>query len=118
VNFDLNRLAKELHANATAHGFKGTTEDPRPIAEHVALIHSEVTEILEHWRSGLEPTALFYTNGTNGLPKPDGIPAECADVIIRVLNLCGEYGINIERALLEKVEYNKTRPWLHGGKRI
>ena len=50
--------------------------------------------------------------------KPEGIPAELADVILRILDMCGQYGIDISSALAEKHEYNKTRPYKHGGKVI
>lgn len=46
--------------------------------------------------------------------KPCGIPSEMADVIIRVLDICGRYDIDIQRAILEKVEYNRTRAHKHG----
>ena len=49
--------------------------------------------------------------------KPEGIPIELADVIIRVLDLCGRYGIDIEAAIREKHAYNLTREHRHGGKK-
>jgi len=48
--------------------------------------------------------------------KMEGIPSELADVIIRVLDMCEHYGIDIEATLKEKHEFNKTRPYKHGGK--
>lgn len=48
--------------------------------------------------------------------KPVGIPVELADVIIRVLDLCGGLNIDIEKAVLEKMKYNEDRPYRHGGK--
>lgn len=49
--------------------------------------------------------------------KPEGIPTELADIIIRVLDICGANNIDIQGALDEKMEYNMTRPYRHGGKR-
>jgi hypothetical protein len=46
--------------------------------------------------------------------KPIGVPSEMADVIIRVLDFCGKHDIDIERAVNEKMAYNKTRPFKHG----
>jgi NTP pyrophosphatase (non-canonical NTP hydrolase) len=111
-------MAYRVHQIAVDHGFRGTATDHRPIAEHVALIHSEVSEVLEDWRAGHEPTEVYHKVDDDGREKPCGIPIECADIIIRTLNLCGEYGIDIEQAIAEKVAFNRTRPWLHGGKRI
>lgn len=48
--------------------------------------------------------------------KPVGIPSEMADIIIRVLDICGFYGIDIEQAVRVKMAYNDTRPYRHGGK--
>ena len=49
--------------------------------------------------------------------KPEGIPIELADVIIRVLDYCGYAGIDIDAAISQKHEYNRTRPYRHGGKK-
>lgn len=38
---------------------------------------------------------------------------ELADVIIRVLDICGYFNIDIERNVLAKMEYNKTREKMH-----
>lgn len=43
--------------------------------------------------------------------------APVADVIIRVLDYCAYAGIDIENVLEVKHEYNKSRPYRHGGKK-
>jgi len=50
--------------------------------------------------------------------KPEGIPSELADIVIRVCDMCGWYGIDLEAAIKEKMEYNKNRPYKHGGKKL
>jgi NTP pyrophosphatase (non-canonical NTP hydrolase) len=50
--------------------------------------------------------------------KPEGIPSEMADIVIRVLDFCYRYKIDLEEVLLEKLAHNKTRGYRHGGKRI
>lgn len=79
----------------------------------LALIHSEVSEALEEYRNGRLPTEVY--TGNNG--KPEGIPIELADVIIRVLDYCGYAGIDIDAAISQKHEYNKSRPYRRGGKK-
>lgn len=49
--------------------------------------------------------------------KCDCRAAELADVIIRVLDYCAYAGIDIENVLEVKHEYNKSRPYRHGGKK-
>lgn len=49
--------------------------------------------------------------------KPEGIAVEMADCIIRILDWCGKEGIDIDRIISTKHEYNKSRPYRHGGKK-
>ena len=49
--------------------------------------------------------------------KREGVAVELADCMIRILDYCGHAGIDIEEAIRIKHEYNKTRPYRHGGKK-
>jgi hypothetical protein len=62
--------------------------------------------------------ACFGTGQEVVLFKPCGIPSEIADVIIRALHFSGKHGIDIERAIAEKMAYNETRPYKHGDKTL
>lgn len=106
----INEVAKEIHENAVARGW---WDEERGFPEVLALIHSEVSEALEEYRNGHGATEIYF--GDNG--KPEGIPTELADVIIRVLDYCGYAGIDIDAAISQKHEYNKSRPYRHGGKK-
>lgn len=44
----------------------------------------------------------------------DTVEDEIADTFIRLLDLCGRMDIDIESHILLKLQYNKTRPRLHG----
>lgn len=135
----LNELAKEIHENAVAHGW---WEEERTFGEIVALCHSELSEALEEYRN--EKEMLYcenkYCKDENGrfrtsliscqecfeialsarveLNKPEGIATEMADCIIRILDWCGHEGIDIDQIIKIKMEYNKTRPYRHGGKQL
>lgn len=123
----INELVKAAHDNAVS---KGWWDEERSFGEIIALIHSEASEALEDFRSGHEPDKVWYeeemTGGViikHGLFldeewKPCGIPSELADIVIRVFDACGRYGIDLERVITEKMAYNATRPQRHGGKVI
>lgn len=77
----------------------------RTFPEIVALIHSELSEALEEYRSNHGVTEVYQE-----AEKPEGVPIELADAIIRILDYCGYAGIDIVAALERKHEYNKSPP--------
>jgi NTP pyrophosphatase (non-canonical NTP hydrolase) len=99
-----------IHQNAIQHGW---WDDERTFGDIIALCHSELSEALEEHRNHWKPTVIYYIN-----EKPEGIPIELADCIIRILDYCGKENIDIEQAINIKMEYNKNRPFKHGGKKI
>ena len=199
---NLNKFAREVHANACAHGWWETERDP---AEIIALIHSEWSEALEEYRAGrpmvwhecmdegktLEDRPVVCERCTECYyygkecrymgRKPEGIAVELIDGCIRILDFAAHekanlvfdaisplqpslptliadlhcytsnamndvgrdydiighdwiseslgaavyeafryiraQGIDPEKTMLEKHEYNKTRPYRHGGKK-
>lgn len=88
--------------------------DDRDIPTLIALMHSELSEALEEYRNKRQPTEIYYSDDG----KPEGIPVELADVIIRILHCCAHYGIDMEQALRIKQDYNQKRKFRHGGKVI
>lgn len=105
----IKELCKEIHENAKAHGW---WENPPRAGELLCLVHSEVSEAFEEVRKGKSMTETYYSE--NG--KMEGVPSELADVVIRIMDMCEYYGIDLEKAIVEKHAFNKTRPYKHGGK--
>ena len=86
-------------------------DDKRPFGDDIALMHSELSEAYEEFRNGKKISEVYIVN-----EKPEGIPIELADTVIRILHFCEKYGLDLDKLIAMKMEYNQTRPYRHGGK--
>lgn len=121
-------LVCDVHNNAIAHGWY---DERRSFGDLIALCHTELSEAFEEYRNGYKPDEVYgkgYPENKMSVKvfeetypdhvKPEGVPFELADVIIRIFDMCGYYGIDIESAIRIKHKFNKTRPYKHGGKTV
>ncbi len=76
-------------------------------------MHSELSEAFEEHRAGHAVDEIYEKDG-----KPEGIPVELADTVIRIADFCGLHGIDLQQAIDIKLEYNKTRTYRHGNKTV
>ena len=90
--------------NSEKHGFHDNVDVPTKLM----LIVSEAAEAMEDHRKG----AVVETTTESG--KPIGLPSELADIIIRVGDLAGILGVDLQAAVIRKMAYNETRPFKHG----
>ena len=104
----LNELAREIHENAKVHGW---WDKERSYGEIIALCHSELSEALEAFRNHEQPVHIVDE-------KPEGTAVEMIDCVIRILDYLAYCGIDIDYVMREKMRYNETRPYRHGGKEI
>ncbi len=129
------------------HQSNPVTHGPDKMIATLALIHSEVSEAIEEIRAGNYPRTEYYSiNGQRVAPcshggdhdgadwctgygprsatwtgvaaKPEGVPSELADIVIRCLDFAATYGIDLAAVIDLKLAYNSTRPHRHGGKAI
>lgn len=98
----LNVAAKEIHDQNVAKGFY---DHDRSVSELIVLMHSELSEAIEADRKGLADDKLSHRSG---------LEVELADCVIRILDAAAYLKLDLEGAILEKLDYNKTRPYKHG----
>lgn len=80
-------------------------------AEALLLVHSELGEATQALRED-------ENQPSEHIPEYSAIEEELADVVIRVLDLSRGFNWDVVGAIIAKMEFNKTRPDRHGGKKF
>jgi len=112
-------LEQMMHEVTAVNVANGWHDENRRFAEDIALLHSEVSEMLEAYRDhGLEDATGMAHDANNYNPKPEGIGSEAADILIRLLDTCDRSDIDLYVEYERKIAYNKTRGHRHGGKKL
>jgi len=88
---------------------KGWYSPPKSTVETLALSICELTEAIEEFRA--EKPSYYEVNG-----KPEGLQVEVADCLLRLFDMAGRHGWNLQTVLEKKHAYNKTRVNRHGKK--
>lgn len=134
----LTSLAQQIH---TENRGKGFWDQPRALTETTMLIVTELAEAVEEDRAGRP--GLWYHDAQNGEDreasdvwvdpgsgdayrddlseeddwdnlKPEGIDVELIDALIRLLDLLGSRGTDVDELIRIKRAYNSSRPAKHG----
>jgi len=97
---DLKDLTKKMHAFVSSNGWyepgSKRPQTPRNLAISLSL---EANEVLEHFQWQDE------------LKDKDDFASELADVALYLLQLASVSGIDLEKAILKKLEINASRKW-------
>lgn len=105
TDYGLDAMSALLHETAIEKGFWDGEYSHDKIGNKLALVHSEVTEVLE---------AIRKSQGS------EKIVEEIADIIIRILDVYAamrnqeQVTHSLDEILYNKIEKNKLRPKLHG----
>lgn len=97
---NIKQLTDEMHSLVRSKGWyeadSKRPQTPRNLAISLAV---EAAEILEHFQ--------FQENAKD----KDELAGELADVALYLLQLASITDIDLEKAILDKIEVNKTREW-------
>lgn len=91
----LQEWSQRCHSIAREKGF---WDKERNVGEALMLIVTELAEAMEGYRK----------------QDHENFREELADAFIRLFDLCGGLGIDIQAEITKKSEKNKARPYKHG----
>ena len=109
---EINELAQLIFEQNKANGWwtnletgeslesKQGEQPKRNVPEMLCLVHSELSEAMEGFRKNLMDDKL---------PHRLMLEVELADAVIRILDMCGGLGLDLEGAIYEKLAYNAQR---------
>ncbi len=104
MGLTIKEMARRSLETSVAKGFETARDDDWGIPRALMLVVTEVAEATEEHREQKEGWRERFAS-------------ELADVVIRVGNLAAGLGIDLEAAVVAKMDKNDARPVRHGGKR-
>lgn len=119
----INEMTKLIYSNNRDKGF---WDDQRSLVELLMLTVSELSEAVEalrkNRRSDIDTFKRKMSNENNKFEfkknfeeyVKDSFEDEIADAVIRLFDMCGGLGIDLESHIENKVKYNVMRDRLHG----
>lgn len=93
-------LTEQMHALVKSKGwYEADSKRPQTPRNLAVSLSIEAAEILEHFQF------------TDEIKDRDELGSELADVMLYLLQLASVSGIDLEDAVLKKIEVNKGRTW-------
>lgn len=100
IDMDIKELTEEMNRLVRSKGwYDKDTKRPQTARNLAVSLSIEAAEILEHFQFSEE------------IRDKDELGSEIADVALYLLQLASVSGIDLEEAVLKKIEVNKTRTW-------
>ena len=97
---DISELTEEMHRFVSKQGwYEAQSPRPQNLRNLAVSLVLEASEVLEH----------FQWNGQ--LDDQDELANELADVMLYLLQIASIAEINLEKAVLSKLEQNYQRTW-------
>jgi hypothetical protein len=129
----LRELQQTCGDTAASKGFHDDRPHPHGIygphtlrdwqGNKLLLIVSEVIEAHDEIRNGRAADETYYPTLPpvgeevgHALHKPEGVPSEIADAVIRCFDFAYTEGFDLAGIIAEKLVYNASRERLHGKK--
>jgi hypothetical protein len=102
IEFGIQRLVYACFNDSSKAGWWQDEDVTNPliVPAKIALIHSELSEALEGHRKDLQD---------DHLPEYRAVTVELADAVIRICDLAGFLELPLAAAILDKLEYNRSR---------
>lgn len=117
IETNLNKVCAEVHEEQVARGFY---DEKREMGTLLMLIVSELSEALEADRKGrhIDISQFPPTDDPEVFKATikDSFEDEIADTFIRLFDLVGYLGIDIDAHIAAKMNFNRSRGYKHGKK--
>jgi len=99
-DMDIKELTQEMHRFVRSMGwYEANSKRPQTLRNLAISLDLEAAEVLEHFQWGEE--------AANG----EELAGELADVALYLLQIASLAGIDLEEAILKKLERNYRRTW-------
>lgn len=97
---NLSELTEEMHKFVSAQGwYESESTRPQTLRNLAVSLNLEAAEVLEHFQ------------WSERLDDPSALADELADVALYLMQIASLASIDLEQAVLDKLEKNYTRKW-------
>jgi NTP pyrophosphatase (non-canonical NTP hydrolase) len=107
----LRDYQRRLYEECVAAGWDSTGQNSFP--EECAHLHEEISEAFRAFRA-----RKSFDTWIDNAGKPQGIPAELADVLIGLFYNAELHGFDLWEAVEQKRKYNRTRNYIAEGRQL